>query len=164
MPIRSAVVLLVFLAAQGISTATLAQTPPAPGATSDSLVIAPRATAPIAKPAAHIDSVATAVNAVGLTQACSSGEKDAQEFHHGIGFGIAGALTGPIGVTFAALKNPGPPLARLSGMPADAATEYSRCYSRQAKRKNLTAALNGFAVGVFLYSTAFYYSVSKTAP
>jgi hypothetical protein len=153
-PVCSGILILATLAE--LPAAALAQTPPAPRPITPSPAPPPPPPTPVA-----IDSTAKVVPA---SQSCASGERDAQDVHNSTGFLIAGALTGPIALGVAAMKSPQPRGERLAGMAPENAAEYARCYGRRAQKKNLKSALNGFAVGAFLYAAAFYYTDSKTAP
>lgn len=110
-------------------------------------------------PPAAADSSAAARR--GLT--CSDGEKDAKAAPAPWGYQVGGLLTGPLGLGFAMMHTPRPSPSRLefAGVGAE---EYSRCYGSTAKKANVKAAANGFAIGVIAAAIVIFYEDSRTAP
>ena len=62
------------------------------------------------------------------------------------------------------MKRPEPRPITLAGQTPLAATEYARCFGARARRKNIKAAANGFAITAITALVAIYYMDSKTAP
>lgn len=95
---------------------------------------------------------------------CADGEKDAASDHNSRAYGIAGLLTGPIGVGIAMSKTPAPRGARFESLSPESAPEYARCYGQRARKKNVRSAVNGFAIATFTALTVNFFIESKTAP
>jgi len=116
---------------------------------------------------ARADSAAVAAPAAPapkLALGCADGERDAVAHHNPIGFQVGGLLTGPAGLGYALLKTPKPNAARLAVVAPEGAAEYARCYGARARKMNVKAAANGFAITTITVLVINYYLDSKTAP
>jgi hypothetical protein len=123
--------------------------------------------APPAAAAAARDSAAVpppAAAAPRVAAGCADGERDADAEHNARSYAIAGFLTGPIGVVFAARSDPKPHGPRVATLAQESAAEYGRCYGRRARKHNLKSAISGFAVATFTAITVNYFIESKTEP
>lgn len=139
----------------------------AQSAGADSIRIAPPAGADssAAPPAAHPSAAAPVTPAAPVRAlGCADGERDADNQHDPFFYGVGGALAGPFGIGFALMKRPEPKLASLAGQSPGAATEYTRCFGNRARKKNIKAAANGFAISALAAMVAIFYMDSKTAP
>ncbi|MEO5618628.1 MAG: hypothetical protein ABIS67_12740 [Candidatus Eisenbacteria bacterium] len=110
------------------------------------------------------ESLLTATPPPRVVAGCADGEKDADTEHSTRGYGVAGLLTGPIGVVLAARSNPKPHGPKAVALTPESAPEYGRCYAKRARKRNLRSAVNGFAVATFAAITVNYFLESKTAP
>jgi len=120
--------------------------------------------APVPAPAADSTRAAPAPVSAARNAGCAEAERDADSQHDPLLYGILGAVTGPIGVGLALSNRPQPSTAAMAGLSPEASVEYTRCYGTRARRKNVKAAANGFAISAIVAVTAIFYMDSKTAP
>jgi len=99
-----------------------------------------------------------------LALGCADGERDAAALHDPIAYQVGGILTGPVGLGFALWRSPKPSAGRLAAVAPEGAAEYARCYGARARKMNVKAAANGFAITTITALVINYYLDSKTAP